>query len=334
MIEAQYYIQEKKGRVRCTLCPHECLVADGKYGICKVRFNRNGKLYTDVYSGIAAMNVDPVEKKPLYHFYPGKQILSIGTAGCNMHCLFCQNDSLSQHGTDYRHSYSIKPEKLISRALSIPENIGIAYTYNEPFVFYELMTECTKLAHNAGLKNVAVTNGFINPAPLLEILPLIDAFNVDLKAFSDSFYRRQTGSRLQPVLESLQMIAEAGKHIEITTLIIPTLNDSPDEFESMIKWIAGNLGKQIPLHLSRYFPAYRMSIPPTPIETLERFYDIAKSYLDYVYPGNITANARSATYCPECGSTLITRTRYKTGIKKLTSAGRCSECGKDIYIKI
>lgn len=333
MHEARFYISEKEGKVRCTLCPHECLVAEGKYGSCKVRLNQDGKLFSEVYGRIAALNLDPIEKKPLYHFFPGQQILSVGTAGCNLHCLFCQNDSLSQHGVDEnRHSITTDPAALVRKALAVPGNIGIAYTYNEPFVFYEFMADCARQAHQAGLRNVVVSNGYLNPAPLQELLPLIDAFNIDLKAFSDDFYRRQTGGRLQPVLESLQIIAEAKKHLEITNLVIPTLNDSAEEFESMVQWIAEKLGKAVPLHLSRYFPAYRLSLPPTPSVLLEKFYRIARGYLDFVYLGNVSDDTRSATYCPNCLAPLITRHRYETNLNRLTPDGKCADCGYPVPV--
>jgi len=216
---------------------------------------------------------------------------------------------------------------LAHQAMSIPGNIGIAYTYNEPTVFYEFMVDVAELIHSAGLKNVAITNGFINSGPLLNLLPLTDAFNVDLKSFSDSFYRQMTGGRLAPVMDTLKAIVNAGKHLEITYLVIPTLNDSEEEFREMIDWISLELGPDIPLHLSRYFPAWKLSLPPTPESTLDNFADIAAEKLRYIYTGNVSTDIHSCTYCHECKTLLIKRLHYHTELTGVTGDGRCSHCG-------
>lgn len=328
MHEACCFTKEGEGKVRCRLCPHECVIPEGKVGACHVRVNRNGQLISLVYGQLAAIHSDPVEKKPLYHFYPGRQILSVGTHGCNLRCSFCQNYNLSQCDVDApSRDFPITPSQLAHQAMSIPGNIGIAYTYNEPTVFYEFMVDVAELIHSAGLKNVAITNGFINSGPLLNLLPLMDAFNVDLKSFSDSFYRQMTGGRLAPVMDTLKAIVNAGKHLEITYLVIPTLNDSEEEFREMIDWISLELGPDIPLHLSRYFPAWKLSLPPTPESTLDNFADIAAEKLRYIYTGNVSTDIHSCTYCHECKTLLIKRLYYHTELSGVTGDGRCSHCG-------
>lgn len=331
MPEAQFYTAVENGKVRCGLCPHDCLISDGNAGVCGVRVNRSGKLFSLVHGQVAAIHSDPIEKKPLYHFYPGRQILSVGTRGCNLRCAFCQNHNLSQWdaGT-LMHDSPVSPAELVQQAISTGGNIGIAYTYNEPTVFYELMAETAALVHSAGLKNVVVTNGFINPGPLEKLLPLIDAFNVDLKSFSDDFYRQMTGGRLSPVLDTLKTIIYAGKHLEITFLVIPTLNDSEEEFREMVDWISLELGPDVPLHLSRYFPAWKLSLPPTPLSTLEKFTAIASEKMRYVYTGNVTTDLHSSTCCPRCHSRLISRKGYHVSLTGLTEEGTCLYCGAPV----
>lgn len=333
MHEALFYTSEPGGKVRCTLCPHNCLVADGKRGICKVRHNRDGRLFTNVYGRIASMHSDPVEKKPLYHFYPGKEILSIGTMGCNLLCSFCQNYSLSQCGDDesIRH-IEISPREIVERAAKLPGNIGIAFTYNEPAVFFEMVLETSRLAREAGLQSVVVSNGYISQDPLKELLKSSSGFNIDLKAFNDKFYRTITGGHLQPVLDSLKAIHAAGRHLEITLLVIPTLNDDVKEFIAMVEWIAGELSPDVPLHLSRYFPAWKMKLPPTPEETLQEFVLVAEKKLNYVYTGNTSNDNFSSTWCPHCRNLLIERHRYMTKVVGLTEDARCEKCNNEIAI--
>ena len=333
MQEAQFYIELKNGNVRCELCPWYCELKPGQTGICKVRKNENGKLITQVYNRVAAMGTDPIEKKPLYHFYPGKNILSVGEPGCNLHCTFCQNYNLSQSAAEkYSGFKNITSTKIKETALYTPNNIGVAYTYNEPLTFYEFVFDTAKLVQKAGLKNVVVSNGYINPEPLKKLLPVIDAFNIDLKAFSNEFYKKQTTGKLQPILDSLKIIAKSGSHLEITNLIIPTLNDNENEFRTMVKWIATELGTEIPLHLSRYFPQYKMQLPPTPTRKLETLYSIAKEHLQYVYLGNISNKKHSSTFCPNCGELLIERNGYQTKIKNLDIKGNCKKCNSGCNI--
>jgi pyruvate formate lyase activating enzyme len=333
MQEAQFYSELKNGNVRCELCPWYCELKPGQTGICKVRKNENGKLITQVYNRVAAMGTDPIEKKPLYHFYPGKNILSVGEPGCNLHCTFCQNYNLSQSAAEeYSGFKNITSTEITGAALNTPNNIGVAYTYNEPLTFYEFVLDTAKLAQKAGLKNVMVSNGYINSEPLKKLLPFIDAFNVDLKAFSNEFYKKQTTGKLLPVLDSLKIIAKSGSHLEITNLIIPTLNDDENEFREMVKWIASELGNEIPLHLSRYFPQYKMQLPPTPTRKLEMLYAIAKEHLQHVYLGNVSDQKHSSTFCPNCGELLIERNGYQTKIKNLDKKGNCKKCNSGCNI--
>jgi pyruvate formate lyase activating enzyme len=333
MHEALYYTTEYEGKVRCNLCPHNCLVSSGKKGKCRVRYNQNGKLYSGVYGRIAASHSDPIEKKPLYHFFPGHKIFSLGSPGCNLRCLFCQNFTLSQCEThDVIKQLDLSPRQLVDYALGIPGNIGIAYTYNEPTVFYEMMLEAAALARNTGLKNVVISNGFINEEPLKQLLPFIDAFNIDLKAFNDGFYQKITGGRLLPVLDTLKTIFKAGKHLEINMLVIPTLNDTEIEFTEMLNWIISELSPDVPLHLSRYFPSWKMELPPTSNETLQHLTKLASEKLNYVFTGNIAETYYSNTTCPDCHNLLIERQRYNTRILGLTVNGKCNSCGAQIPI--
>jgi pyruvate formate lyase activating enzyme len=333
MQEALFYTKLENHNVRCDLCPWYCILKPEQTGNCKVRKNIGGKLITHVYNKVAALGVDPIEKKPLYHFYPGKNILSVGEVGCNLHCTFCQNHRISQcFAEEFDEFYKITPEQIVTEALRKEQNIGIAYTYNEPFTFYELMFDTAQLARTTGLKNVVVSNGYINPEPLLHILPFIDAFNIDLKAFSEEFYKKQTKGKLEPVLETLKIIAKSKTHLEITMLVIPGLNDDEAEFEKMAEWIAAELGRQTPLHLSRYFPQYEMHLPATPVKTLELLYGLAKKHLQHVYLGNIADKKRSSTYCPTCGEILVERNRYQVSTTNLSQNGRCNVCKSPVNI--
>lgn len=282
-MEALHYEKLRDGNVRCRLCPIECLISDGKKGACGVRANRSGILYSEVYGKMTSMALDPIEKKPLYHYHPGKHILSVGAKGCNLHCDFCQNWQISQDLSsptqDVTSGYIIAQAKRCG-------SFGIAYTYNEPFVWYEFVLDTAKLAKKSGLENVLVTNGFVNMKPLEEILPYIDAMNIDLKAFNEDFYIKVCGGRLGNVLEMIKRSARSC-HVELTTLVIPGFNDSQEDIRREAEWIRDNVGADTPLHLSRYFPCYKMKVPPTPVETLERAGEIAGRSLRYVYLGNV-----------------------------------------------
>ncbi|PIZ83692.1 MAG: AmmeMemoRadiSam system radical SAM enzyme [Candidatus Omnitrophica bacterium CG_4_10_14_0_2_um_filter_44_9] len=269
--------------VRCFLCPRFCVINDNKIGFCGVRANKGGKLYAANYGRVASVALDPIEKKPLYHFHPGSFILSAGTLGCNLSCLFCQNWSISKE--IQTPTEPMEPRSLVSRALKL-NSFGIAYTYNEPFIWYEFVLETAKLAKASGLKNVLVTNGYVNPEPLAELLPYIDAMNIDLKSIRDGFYKKVCAGSVGPVLETISTSAKSC-HVELTNLIIPTLNDTEEELTELVDWIYDNVGESVPLHFSRYFPCYKMNLSPTPLSTLKRAEEIARKKLKYVYLGNI-----------------------------------------------
>jgi pyruvate formate lyase activating enzyme len=283
MHEALYYTRLSGRLVQCHLCPHECHIDDGKAGACGVRMNKGGTLYSEVYGRTTSVSLDPIEKKPLYHYHPGEMILSAGTRGCNFRCDFCQNWQISQDLNV--PTQDITSGFLVEKAKEL-KSFGIAYTYNEPFIWYEFVLDTARLAKAGGLKNVLVTNGYVNMGPLEGIMPYIDAMNIDLKSFDADFYRKVCRARLEPVLDVIKRSAKAC-HVELTNLIIPTLNDGPDTIRKMIDWIASEVGEDTPLHFSRYFPCYKMRLPPTPVETLRMAERIAKEKLKYVYLGNV-----------------------------------------------
>jgi len=332
---ARYYEEGHRYLVKCNLCPHFCTIGDGKTGKCQVRKNSKGELYAEAYGLVSSMGFDPIEKKPLYHFFPGNDIFSIGSYGCNLKCRFCQNWNISQNiPVDPESRKRFSPEGLVGMAVGKKSNIGIAFTYNEPAVWFEFMLDIAKNSKKKKLKNVMVTNGFINPEPLEELFDYIDAFNVDLKAFSEDFYHTQTLSKLAPVKDNLIRIRRKGKHLEITNLVITGQNDDSGKFREMVKWIAGELGEDTVLHISRYFPVYKMSAPPTSVETLQDFYDIAIEILHYVYMGNISSANGQNTNCPGCGKKVIDRSRYDTWVSGLDSYGKCSKCGYQVLDNI
>ncbi len=330
MKEASYYEKGING-LKCTLCPHFCQIKEGKVGSCRVRKNIGGKLIAENYEQLCSMRSDPIEKKPLYHFYPGKNILSVGSVGCNLHCSFCQNWEISQTGVESSFQLKKIPAKqIIETALQEKDNIGIAYTYNEPAIWYEYMLDISKLAHERSLKNVMVTNGFINPEPLQELIKYIDAFSIDLKAFTNEFYKDLTKAKLNPVLDTIKQVKASGKHLEITNLVITNRNDNKEEFNEMIDWIVDEAGKDTVLHISKYFPTYKMMEVATPDKTLLEFYDIASAKLDYVYLGNIRSPKGQNTYCPKCESLVIERTGYSTNKRGISTKGLCQNCGNII----
>jgi len=270
-------------KVACHLCPHECKMVNGLVGICGVRRNIDGKLYSLVYGETTSVSLDPIEKKPLYHYHSGEYILSMGTKGCNFKCPFCQNWEISQ--VLEAPTENVTSEWVVKKAREA-KSFGIAYTYNEPFIWYEFVLDTAKLARKERLENVLVTNGYVNPEPLEEMLPFIDAMNIDLKSIDDDFYRKVCRGRVGPVLHTIKRSAESC-HVELTNLIIPDLNDSDDDLTRLVDWIYDNVGPETPLHFSRYFPCYKLDKPTTPIETLKRAEGIAKKKLKYVHLGNI-----------------------------------------------
>ena len=325
MKEALYY-EKIDTKIKCLLCPKECLIAEGKRGFCRGRENVDGRLIALTYEECVSIAVDPIEKKPLYHFHPGSLILSCAPNSCNLGCLYCQNWTISQEETATQH---ITSQEMVELALK-KDSFGIAYTYTEPLIWYEYLLETAKLAKEKGLANVLVTNGYINPDPFEELLPFIDAMNIDVKSVKKSFYREYCKATLAPVLKTAER-ARKSCHVEITNLIIPTLNDSDEDFRKLINWIADKLGDDTPLHFSRYFPAHKLNIPPTPVTTLEKAKKIAQKRLKHVYIGNILDPSANTTYCPKCKKALIVRDGYS--ISKMHLKGkRCRYCGEEINI--
>jgi len=283
MKQALFYESKANGTVVCRLCPHNCHVVTGRAGFCRARKNIDGVLYADGYGKVVSVNLDPIEKKPLRNYHPGTMILSAGSYGCNMSCQFCQNHTISQHTID---NDFFPAQKLLTLALTSPRNIGIAFTYNEPLINPEYILDTAPLFKNAGLKLALVTNGMINPEPLSVLIPHLDAVNIDLKAFNGDTYKT-LGGNLSTVKNTIKTCANAGIHVEITSLIVPNQNDSTGDMHAQAKWLA-NLSPNIPLHISRFFPNFKMTnTPPTPIKKLEELATIARKYLKYVYIGNV-----------------------------------------------
>jgi pyruvate formate lyase activating enzyme len=317
-------------RIECLLCPHHCRLTAGGIGICGARKNTGEKIELLTYGVISGYALDPIEKKPLYHFYPGTNIFSIGSYGCNMRCDFCQNYSISQRALA-GFTTKTEPEKIIKDAQGALNNIGIAFTYNEPVIWFEFISDVARKARRRGLKTVMVSNGFVNKDPLTEIISFTDAFNIDLKAFNNDFYKNLTGAGLEPVKESLKQIAKSGKHLEVTTLIIPGQNDSEQEMAIQTEWMAGELGKDVPFHLSRYFPMFKREDPATPPETIKKLADIASKNLTYVYIGNFVSDSGQNTLCPTCRKIVTKRSKYHIKIQNLDKEGKCTGCGTRIY---
>lgn len=324
-MEASYYEKLDNNAVRCTLCPNLCRIGDGTYGTCRIRKNLNGTLEADAYGELVTVAVDPIEKKPLYHFHPSKPILSTGANGCNFHCGFCQNSDISQGRVPTRY---VSPEDLV-RLAAKDDSMGVAYTYTEPFIWFEYIRDTGTLIHEQGQVNVLVTNGYVNEEPLRELLPLIDAMNVDIKSMKQDFYGKVCGGKLEDVLRTVE-IAAGSCHIELTNLIITNYNDADDDFRQITDWVA-SIDRKIPLHFSRYFPQYKFTEPPTAEQRLERAFEIASEKLDYVYVGNAMIPGTSDTRCPKCGNTLVRRSYYNIdmcGVKN----GVCSKCGRNVDI--
>jgi pyruvate formate lyase activating enzyme len=328
--EASFYQKTDNLSVCCQLCPHNCLIQSGKSGKCKVRKNINGELWANTYGRVSAMNLDPIEKKPLFHFFPGSQIFSIGSIGCNFQCSFCQNHDISQSSINEFNTQIISPIQVIEKALKYPANIGIAYTYNEPTVYFEFMYDTAILASKSNLKNVVVSNGFINNEPLEKLIDIIDGFNIDLKSFSGDFYSKISGGKIGPVLKNLKKISLSGKHLEITHLLITGLNDQVIEFQKLIDWISNELGPETILHISRYFPRFKQDSPLTSEGKLIEFYEVAKQKLIYTYLGNVNLPMGTDTNCSKCGRKVISRNGYSVNVDGVNSKGDCKICGNNI----
>lgn len=330
MKEAYLYKKTDNRRVQCNLCSHRCIIDDQGVGKCCVRKNIGGTLYSLVYGKIVAENSDPIEKKPLFHFLPGSYSMSIATVGCNFKCFFCQNFSISQAPCDHNiiEGRDIMPEDIVSLAVANGDK-SISYTYTEPTIFFEYAYDTAKLAGAKGLKNVFVTNGFMSRKCLLMIEPYLDAANVDLKSFSDATYKNKIGGRLKPVLNNIVFIKELGIWIEVTTLIIPGINDSENELKQIAGFLA-SVDKGIPWHVSAYYPQYKSKIPPTGIGQIEMAIEIGRGEgLKYVYGGNISGSGYENTYCPKCGDLLIERTGFSISSSKMKK-DHCAKCGQKI----
>jgi pyruvate formate lyase activating enzyme len=325
--EALLYDALEDKSVRCNLCAHRCLIKEGQRGICRVRENKNGQLYTLVYGNLISKNVDPIEKKPLYHFLPGSRAYSIATPGCNFRCEWCQNWQISQmpRVMEMPRGKRTMPDEIVQKAIDTGCQ-SIAYTYSEPTIFYEYSYDISKLAHEAGLKNIYVTNGFMTPEMLEMYSPYLDAANVDIKAFRDEPYRKLMGGHLEPVLESCRLMKSLGIWLEITTLIVPGVNDDPDELKALATFILQDLGPETPWHLSRFYPQYKMTDrAPTDEGLLYQTKKMGESVgLHYIYIGNVWG--REGTKCKNCGQELISRSGYSIRFTGLDAEGRCKNC--------
>jgi pyruvate formate lyase activating enzyme len=327
MKEARYYKKiTKAGKelLQCKLCPNFCIIAEGKVGSCLGRKNIDGKLYAINYGQVVSIAMDPIEKKPLYHYFPGAPIFSVATYGCNLKCPFCQNWEISQEQAESKF-YS--PEELVKTAMSYP-TIGIAYTFSEPVIWFEYLLEVMKIAKDTELKNVLVTNGMINPEPLYELLPLIDALNIDLKSIREDFYKDFIKGDLATVKHTIETTKKTC-HVELTNLLIPTKNDSKKDIQDLVDYCA-SLGRDTVLHFTRYFPYYKIDIPHTSEETLKMAMGIAQKKLDYVYFGNIGGHDNS-TYCPNCHNLIVNRGYFNTIATGLKDNKICNKCGYKIY---
>jgi pyruvate formate lyase activating enzyme len=339
MIEARHYERFPDGKVQCHLCAHRCTISSGKKGLCHVRENRDGTLYSLVYGIPLSQAVDPIEKKPLFHFYPGSTAYSIATVGCNFRCGFCQNATISQMPRDRGEilGRGTSPQEVVAAAHSSGSQ-SIAFTYTEPTIFFEYGYDIARLAGKVGISSVYVTNGYMTrevldhlPGDSVEHTSWLDAANVDLKAFSDATYRSVCGARLQPVLDSLKAMKELGIWVEITTLVVPGMNDSDDELRDIAGFISTDLGAQTPWHVSRFHPDYKMrDRGPTPSGVLQRAYDLGREAgLHYVYVGNMPGARLEDTYCPECCAAVIRRWGFQI-LEYHLRAGKCAQCATPI----
>ena len=322
--------KHKSATVKCLLCAHGCLIPDGDRGKCRARFNLKGELKSLVYGRPITEHVDPIEKKPFYHFLPGTQAYSLATSGCPLRCKFCQNWTISQaRPEDYSVSYC-PPQEMADRARWGKVPI-IAFTYDEPTVFTEYLTDIARAAKKASIRSVIISCGFMTEAPLTEMIEVLDGIKIDLKGFSPEFYREVSGAELEPVLRSIKQVAKAGRHLEIVNLVVPTLNDSEKMLTELAKWVVGEAGPDVPVHFTRFHPDYQLqNLPPTPVSTLEKARDIGmRQGLRYAYVGNVPGHPGNNTYCPKCGKTVIERTGFFTTAVKMKD-GKCAACAAPI----
>jgi pyruvate formate lyase activating enzyme len=331
MKEALFWKPAKGRDVECQLCAHRCIIPPGKGGICGVRQNESGKLMTTIYGKVSSIGPDPIEKKPFNHFMPGTSVLSLGSVGCNFRCDFCQNWSISQEYMN-RNLRDIQPEELPQMAAKYNCQ-SISWTYNEPTIWYEYTLDGARTAKLSGLGTSYVTNGYISEEALRELAPYLDAMNIDVKAFTDEFYRKRAGAKLQPVLDTCQLAVELGIHIELTYLVIPGQNDEFEELRDFSRWVASDLGVRVPVHFSRFHPDFKFkSIPSTPMNTLHLAHRTAvEEGLKYVYLGNVMHCKEENTYCPNCGTLALERIGLQL-VKNNSIEGKCGQCGFDLSI--
>jgi len=331
---ALYWEKMPGNKVQCQNCPHQCTLKEGERGFCRVRENRGGSLYTLVYGNPCAIHLDPIEKKPLYHFLPGTTAFSIATAGCNFRCKYCQNYAISQVKPEYTRNYKLPPEDLINNVLNYQNKYDvktIAYTYTEPTIFIEYMIDSAQLAHKNGIRNIYHSAGYIKKKPLSDLIPYLDGANIDLKFFTNENYQEVSSGMLKPVLETLKGLKEGGVWLELTYLVVPSINDEIDEIREMIQWVLDNLGVDVPIHFSRFFPTYRLeNLPRTPLKTVEDARAIALEMgINYSYVGNVPiGHMGSNTYCTGCGELLIKRRGYSI-IENKIKGNKCPSCSKE-----
>ena len=329
---AKFWKPISNEKIQCNLCSHNCIINNEDFGICKVRKNINKKLYTMIYGSCSSIAVDPIEKKPLFHFYPGSKVLSLGTIGCNFKCLHCQNYGISTADLSFPYIQEMNPKQIIKLAIERSCQ-GIAWTYNEPTIWHEFAYDASKLAKENNLYTVYVSNGYISEKPLHEISLYLDAINVDIKAFNDDFYKKICKARLEPVLKTCELAKELDIHLEVTYLIIPEHNDSEAEITSFCRWVVDKLGLDVPVHFSRFHPDYKMKDAKiTPMNTMKKAYDIAKKTgILFTYLGNITNSYFEDTICPNCGNICIQRHGYEIDNSGFNS-GKCAKCNSKIPI--
>jgi pyruvate formate lyase activating enzyme len=330
LVEARWYEKLANRKIKCRLCPRECVIDDLERGYCGVRENRGGTYYTLVYGQVCSAHIDPIEKKPLFHFFPGTQAFSIATAGCNVMCKFCQNWEISQVRPEQVQSSEASPQRIaqIARENSCP---SIAYTYTEPVIFSEYMYDAAAEGHKAGVKSVMISNGYIKPEPMKDLCKVLDGVKIDLKAFSERFYKELVSGTLHPVLDTLVLLRKENKWTEIVYLVIPGQNDDPKELADLCNWIVTELGADTPLHFTRFHPQYRLTnLPPTPISTLQKAREIGlDAGIHFVYTGNIPGDAGENTYCPNCKKLLIRRIGFSI-LEMRIKNGRCPDCRAEI----
>ena len=318
---------------RCNVCAYRCLIKNGKIGNCRTRKNIGGKIFSMIYGTVTSVASDPIEKKPLYHFYPGSHSYSVGSVGCSFHCEHCQNWTISQADIESVSTSDILPEQAVKNAVKT-QCKSISWTYNEPSIWIEYTRDCADLCHQQDLKTIYVTNGYATPEHMDVMKGRLDAYRVDIKAFTDSFYRKVCKAKLAPVLESTVIARETGMHIEVVTLLIPGMNDSPDEVRNLSKWVFDKLGPDTPIHFTRFHPMYHMDeLGPTPLQTLEKAHEIAKAEgLNYVYLGNTPGHKYESTWCPKCDELLIERYGFQIMRYSLPTDKKCPACGEKIPI--